>query len=64
MNPVIANVFITELQKFILDELINDNIVKFYIRYVDDTLLLVKPEDTDKILNKFNSFDKKHSVYR
>ena len=54
LGPVIANIFMTELEKFILDELINDNIVKFYIRYVDDTLLLVKPEDTDKILKKFN----------
>ena len=58
LGPVIANIFMTELEKFILDELINDNIVKFYIRYVDDTLLLVKLEDTDKILKKFNSFDK------
>ena len=58
LGPVIANIFMTELEKFILDELINDNIVKFYIRYVDDTSLLVKPEDTDKILKKFNSYDK------
>ena len=57
----LINPSMTELEKFILDELIND---KFYIRYVHDTLLLVKPEDTDKILKKFNSFDKKHSVYR
>ena len=58
LGPVIANIFMTELEKFILDELINDNIVKFYIRYVDDTLLLIKPEDTDKNLKKFNSIDK------
>ena len=43
LGPVIANIFMTELEKFILDELINDNIVKFFIRYVDDTLLLVNP---------------------
>ena len=58
LGPVIANIFMTELEKFILDELINDNIVKFYIQYVDNTLFLVKPEDTDKILKKFSSFDK------
>ena len=58
LGPVIANIFMTELEKFILDKLINDNIVKFYIRYVDDTLFLVKPEDTNKVLKKFNSFDK------
>ena len=41
-----------------LDELINGNIAKFYRRYVDDTLLLVKPEDMDMILKKFSSFKK------
>ena len=62
LGSVIANIFMTELEKFILDELINDNIVKFYIRYVDDTLLLVKPEDTAKILKKFNSLVKIFSL--
>ena len=55
LGPVIANIFMTELEKFILDELINDNC---YIRYVDDTLLLVKPQDTDEVLKKYKSFDK------
>ena len=55
LGPVIANIFMMELEKFILDELINDN---FYIRYVDDTLLLVKPQDTDEVLKKYKSFDK------
>ena len=30
--------------------------IKFYARYVDDTLLLVKPDDVNDILQKFNSF--------
>ena len=29
------------------------------MRYVDDTLLLVKPKDADLVLNSFNSFDPK-----
>ena len=28
------------------------------IRYVDDTLILAKAEDTDNIMKQFNSFDK------
>ena len=45
-----------------LDELINDKIDTFYILYVDNTLLLIKPEDIDMVLKKFSSFDKKYSV--
>ena len=46
-----------------LDELINDNFDTFYISYVGNTLILVKPEDIDMVLKKLNSFDKKYSVY-
>ena len=31
---------------------------KFYIRYVDDTLLVLRKKDIDIVLNKFNSFNK------
>ena len=48
LGPVIANIFMTELEKFILDDMIKDNTIKFYIRYVDDTLMLVKPENIDQ----------------
>ena len=33
-------------------------LIKFYIRYVDDFLVLTKEEDIDKIIKQFNSFDK------
>ena len=33
-------------------------VIKFYRRYVDDTLVLIKPSDIPEILNKFNTFDK------
>jgi hypothetical protein len=38
--------------------LINSGIIKFYCRYVDDTLLLIKHDDIDFLLNQFHSFDR------
>ena len=35
-----------------------DRVIKFFMRYVDDTLVLIKPEDIQKVLDKLNSFDK------
>ena len=39
LGPTLANVIMTELEKYLLDKRINDGIIKFYIRYVDDTLV-------------------------
>ena len=36
--------------------LLADGTVAFYSRYVDDTLLLIKPENVKTVLKKFNSF--------
>ena len=33
--------------------------IKYYRRYVDDTLVLIKPSDISTVLEKFNKFDKK-----
>ena len=50
-----TNTFMTtELENCILDELINDDSVRCYIRHVDHTLLLVKLEDIDKIFNSIH----------
>ena len=43
LGPVLANIIMTELEKVIVDGLIESDKIKFYTRYVDDTLLLVKP---------------------
>lgn len=58
LGPVLANIIMTELEKAVVDDLIQKGLIKFYARYVDDTLLLVKPEDTDEILRRFNKFHK------
>ena len=48
----------TELERLVVDKLIKDGLIKFYIRYVDDTLVLAKVDDFDNIMKLFNSFDK------
>ena len=58
LGPVLANIIMTELEKVVVDELVKNGKIKFYTRYVDDTLLLVKPEDVDDILARFNRFHK------
>ena len=49
MGPVLANIIMTELERVVVDRLIQSGCIKLYARYVDDTLLLVKPEDVDSI---------------
>ena len=40
-----------------VSDFINSGLIKFYIRYVDDTLLLAKEDDIDNIVQQFNAFD-------
>ena len=47
----------TEFEETTLRPLIETNVIKFYGRYVDDTLLLVKPEHINKVHQAFNRFD-------
>ncbi|XP_066930298.1 uncharacterized protein [Clytia hemisphaerica] len=58
LGPVLANIIMTQFEIKIVNELIEKNYIKHYMRFVDDTLLLIKPNDIPYILNKFNSFDK------
>ena len=48
----------TELEREIIDPLILNGTLKFYTRYVDDTLVLMKPNNVQYVLNKLNSFHK------
>ena len=56
LGPVLANIVMTELEKRIIKPLIDDGIIRFYCRYVDDTLVLIKPEHIDHVHNLINSF--------
>ena len=58
LRPVLANIINTEFGKVIADNLVKEGTIKFYIRYVDDTLL-VERQNIDKLLKAFNGFDKK-----
>ena len=56
LGPVLANIIMTELETVIVDKLFAANLLKFYIRYVDDTLALIKESGINTVLKKLNSF--------
>ena len=47
-----------ELEKKIVKPMIESEKLKFYMRYVDDTLILAEEDDMNYIFGKFNSFHK------
>ena len=57
-GPVLANIIMTECEEVIVDNLVKERTIKFYVRYVDDILLLVKRQDIVKVLKAFNGFHK------
>ena len=36
LRPVLANEILTEFEKIVVDNLINNDLIKFYITYVDE----------------------------
>ena len=57
LGSVMANIILTEFERLVINPLISYGIIKFYCRYVDDTLLLIEHDDIEFLLNKFHSFD-------
>ena len=57
LGPVLANIIMTKLEKCVIQDLVKKNLVKFYGRYVDDTLLVIKATDIDYVHQKLNAFD-------
>ena len=58
LGPILANTIMTELEKKIVKPMIESELLKFHMRYADDTLLLAKEDDINYIFGKFNSFHK------
>ena len=58
LGLVLVNIIMTELESTVIKELVDKSLVKLYLRYIDDTLLLVKDEDINLIHKRLNSFDK------
>ena len=56
LGPVLANIILTEFERVIISDLISSGTIQFYKRYVDDTLVLIKPSDIPMVLAKFNEF--------
>ena len=52
LGPVLANIIMTELENVLIKDLLDTGTIAFYARYVDDTLVLVKLDDVQKVLNK------------
>jgi hypothetical protein len=45
----LANIIMTEFEQEIVKPLINSGLIRFYKRYVDDTLILIGPSDAQLI---------------
>ena len=58
LGPLLANIIMTELEKVVVDKLLQDGTIRFYCRYVDDTLMLIKPCDIQRVKTEFEKFDK------
>ena len=48
ISPVMANIIMTKLENKVIKPPMNDGTKNFYCRYVDDTLLVVKPQDISR----------------
>ena len=57
LGPVLSKIIMTQCKIFFVEKLISDNIINFYARYVDDTLLALVKKDINYVLNQCNRFD-------
>ena len=57
LGPLLANIIMPKLERTIIKKIIDDKILLFYGRYVDDTLVVIKKEHL-QLHNALNSFDK------
>ena len=58
LGPLLANIVMTKIEKTIIKKFIDDKILLFYGRYVDDTLVLIKWEHLKLVHGALNNFDK------
>lgn len=63
LGLVLANIIMTEFELDIIKTLLENDTVKFYGRYVDNTLMLIKPENISKRVTRFHSFDNIHFTH-
>ena len=58
LGSVMTNIIMIELENKETKPLMSDGTIKFYCRYVDNTLLVAKPQDVSRIHKLLNGFDK------
>ena len=58
LGPVLASTILTAFENVIVKPLTETGVLKFYCRYVDDTLVMIKNHKMLHILNSFHSFNK------
>ena len=58
LGPVLANNILTEFENVIVKPFIETSLLKFYCRYIDDSLVMIKKDRVQHVLNSFNSFGK------
>ena len=55
LGSPLANIIMADLKEKVIKSLINNNTIKFYARYIDDTLFVIKREDVCPIHNILNN---------
>ena len=58
LGPVMANIIMTELENKVIKSLMNYVTKKVYCGYVDDILLVLKPQNVSPIHQLLNDFHK------
>ena len=58
LGLLMANVIMTELQRVVVKDLFNKGYLKFYIRYLDNTLVLMKKSDVPIVYKHLMAFIK------
>ena len=56
LGSVLANIIMTELEDVIIKPLINDGTIEFFSPFVDNTLLVMKPENVSQVYKALNKF--------
>ena len=51
LGQILANSILTEFENVIVKPQIETSVLKFYCRYVDDTLVLIKKDKIQHVLN-------------
>ena len=60
LGLLLANIKMTELEWKVMKQFIDDKILIFYDRYADDTLVVIKPEDLNRVHNALTNFALMH----